>query len=149
MSINPYWLMKILNGEKKLEIRKTIPNAKFPIDVYLYCTKGDVKGAKKTMTIPQLKMLGRVVAKFTLNKVEEIELYWRGEEPYYKTNALSEKELLDKSCLYTFEDMCNYVAIKGYAWYIDNLVIFKEAMWLHDFKLEKPPISWQFVEVEQ
>lgn len=183
MSINPYWLMKILNGEKTLEIRKTVPNAKFPIDVYLYCTKGDVKGASNYMTIPQLRMLGRVVAKFTLNKVDKFEWnstsrdncgYWydSGEIFSYKGTGLN------------YEKMFDYVGSGvGYAWHIDKLKIFQETMWLYDFKpvkwdkcdvkdkkglyqcdkcpyggdwkdgcrykpLEKPPISWQFVEVE-
>lgn len=39
MAIKPQYLFKILNGEKTIEIRKTIPNCELPIDVYLYCTK--------------------------------------------------------------------------------------------------------------
>ena len=40
MSINPYWVAKILNGEKTVEVRR-----KFPKDyrgwVYIYCTKSN------------------------------------------------------------------------------------------------------------
>lgn len=38
MSIQPQWLEKILNREKLIEIRKTMPKCELPIDVYLYCT---------------------------------------------------------------------------------------------------------------
>ena len=45
ISIKPYWVAKILNGEKTIEIRK-----RFPKDyvgwVYIYCTKGKQKYAK-------------------------------------------------------------------------------------------------------
>lgn len=39
LSVQPQWLAKILNGEKKIEIRKAIPNLTPPYDVLLYCTK--------------------------------------------------------------------------------------------------------------
>ena len=39
ISIKPEWVEKILNGEKTIEIRKTMPNCELPIDVYIYCTK--------------------------------------------------------------------------------------------------------------
>lgn len=39
MSVQPKWLEKILNGEKTIEIRKTMPKCELPIDVYLYCTR--------------------------------------------------------------------------------------------------------------
>jgi predicted transcriptional regulator len=38
LSVQPQWLVKILNGEKTIEIRKSIPKCDYPIDVYLYCT---------------------------------------------------------------------------------------------------------------
>ena len=43
MAVQPKWLAKILNGEKSVEIRKTIPDCLKngePITVWLYCTKG-------------------------------------------------------------------------------------------------------------
>ena len=40
ISIRPEFVEKILNGKKTIEIRKTEPNCKFPIKVYIYCTKG-------------------------------------------------------------------------------------------------------------
>lgn len=39
ISIRPEWVAKILNKEKTIEIRKTAPKCKLPVDVYIYCTK--------------------------------------------------------------------------------------------------------------
>lgn len=39
LSVKPKHLVKILNGEKTLEIRKTIPKCELPCRVWLYCTK--------------------------------------------------------------------------------------------------------------
>ena len=43
ISIKPKWVAKILNGEKTIEIRKTMPKCDLPIDVYIYCTWGTGK----------------------------------------------------------------------------------------------------------
>lgn len=39
ISIQPQWVEKILNGEKTIEIRKTMPKCELPCKVYIYCTK--------------------------------------------------------------------------------------------------------------
>ena len=42
LSVKPEHLHKILTGQKTIEIRKSMPKCDYPIDVYLYCTKGDI-----------------------------------------------------------------------------------------------------------
>jgi hypothetical protein len=42
ISIRPEWVEKILNGEKTIEIRKSMPKCELPIDVYIYCSKDDM-----------------------------------------------------------------------------------------------------------
>ena len=42
ISIKPKYVAKILNGEKTIEIRKTMPKD-LPIDVYIYCPKDKEK----------------------------------------------------------------------------------------------------------
>lgn len=98
MSIKPQWLEKILKGEKTIEIRKTMPKCKLPIEVYLYCTKGkeylyydnvshgyfinkpkDERYNNDEESITMMnreynsecctKLNSKVVAKFTLNKI--------------------------------------------------------------------------------
>jgi predicted transcriptional regulator len=136
ISIKPKWVAKILNGEKTIEIRKSIPKCDLPIDVYIYCTK---QKAQLTYRIKDNKFDihdnnkpcywgGKVIAKFTLNKVEEIRF---DDEETQRKACLTEDELFD----YLFvnepyhEDMK-----KGYAWHIDNLVIFDKPKELCEFR---------------
>lgn len=39
LSIRPEWCVKILNGEKTVEIRKNRQKLKPPFKCYIYCTK--------------------------------------------------------------------------------------------------------------
>lgn len=171
ISIKPKYVVKILNGEKTIEIRKTMPECDLPIDVYIYCTK-DKKYANLINRGGFLT--GMVVAKFTLNKVEDIELnknHFVNEQ--YSTDELNYEELLEKSCL-TYRELDNYLQCEvGYAWHIDNLVIFDKPKELSEFykvghyedlddcftdekqingkwciPLTKAPMSYCYVEVE-
>lgn len=191
LSIKPKWVSKILNGEKTIEVRKSKPKCDLPIDVYIYCTKEEYlyrtnKGyfsSKKPLEVGKgtdysfaYSDEGKVVAKFTLNKVEEI--YFENhksiycDDPLYpETDSLSYDELLDKSCTkalpYGETEIGNYIGEKGYAWHISNLVIFNRPRELSDFKhctektcvygkchkymhclkpLTKAPQSWRFIE---
>ena len=177
ISIKPKWVAKILNGEKTIEIRKTMPKCDLPIDVYIYCTKDKPraimtdKGCVVANTLEvggnsQYKsaysLSGKVVAKFTLDKVGEIKF--------------DDKEVQRKACL-TEDELFEYLFVnepyhedmkKGYAWHISNLVIFDKPKELSEFKipcdfkcpklgccychkntrLTKAPQSWCYVEVE-
>ena len=185
ISIKPKWVAKILNGEKTIEIRKTKPNVDLPVDVYIYCTKDKdilclidnvwntlkvIKGRKLTS-----EFFGKVLAKFTLNKVEKItpEMW----------SPIKEKEVLNSACLNEFE-LLDYISKNNgepdnpfYAWHISNLVIFDKPKELSEFRkysgvphgyvdeiikytrkitnnpniplddqLTKAPQSWQFIE---
>ena len=159
ISIRPNWVSKILNGEKTIEIRKSMPKCDFPIDVYIYCTK-DKKYANLINRGGFLT--GMVVAKFTLNKVDE----------FYGLDNIG----LAMACL-TREELERYIKGKvGYAWHIDNLEIFDKPkelsdfsrfgisayyekhagtnigyleFWngIYEFKLTTPPQSWCYIEV--
>ena len=139
ISIKPKYVADILNGKKTIEIRKTIPqeyldycidsDKKVPIEVYIYCTKekpfitgiynhehkivyGDIENKKRNVN-------GKVVAKFTLNNVED----------FYNLDNIS----LAMACL-TKEELNNYLKGKiGYAWHIDNLEIFDKPKELSEF----------------
>ena len=98
ISIKPKWVAKILNGEKTIEVRKTKPNVELPIDVYIYCTKN--REMAKMCKYPCDKEtkaflnLGKVVAKFTLNKVEEIKGYNDGYDLYFHTDTMGIYDIL-------------------------------------------------------
>lgn len=163
ISIQPKWLEKILNGEKTLEIRKTMPKCDLPIDVYIYCTKGkfalnhyekkrgykdyymSTKGWKK-----ETEINGKVVAKFTLNNIFKTEYTVFTGNTYddvfdFKYDISTED--LEASCL-TITELEDYGGIQDlYLWMIDNLKIFDEPKDLSDFTRGNVPQSWCYVEV--
>ena len=146
MSIQPKWLAKILDGEKTIDIRKTMPKCELPIDVYLYCTKGkkylhhdhmfltdnDRLFLSSKIELPRGFILnGKVVVKFTLNKVEEV--VDNGSSYRINNDVAHTNEVARNSCL-DFKEMKEYLGGKnGYAWHIDNLVIFDKPKELSDF----------------
>lgn len=168
ISIKPKYVAKILNGEKTIEIRKTMPKCDLSIDVYIYATKrqnlvlgdnfyGDwvteytiTRGwSKENVERIWGNLSGKVVAKFTLNKVEEIKQWYQPAESScyndyddweYETENLGEIELKQKSCLtstelyeYLGNDLSEYTKV-GYAWHISNLEIFDEPKELSEFR---------------
>jgi hypothetical protein len=171
LSVQPQWLAKILNGEKTVEIRKTVP--KLPCTVWLYCTKGgavllqDWGNAMIQNGIPQLN--GQIVAKFVLEKADKIqygfihdvvgaEVQDSGKNGYFITNGQIESARIG------YYELLKYGKTKPlFAWHIDSLVIFDKPMELkqfgtwdakrwhengtHWFPLNRAPQSWQYVEV--
>lgn len=193
ISIKPEWVEKILNGEKTIEIRKTIPKCVLPCKVYIYCTKSqkklltifrkgdliwsddkDEQRFDKTIFVKddyfsiadeRHRWLGKVVAEFTLNKVEEImyltdresvkkhgcwecklEDKWKIENGFNKSQFNPE----DYSNYYTEGSDDNYLIFyskvtgtelhnylkgqTGYAWHIDDLIIYDKPKELSDFE---------------
>ena len=142
ISIKPKWVKKILSGEKTLEIRKTAPKCELPCEVYIYCTKESKQYLKRskwlgypqedneffvesTNELESETFNGKVVAKFTLNKVEQIEndKLWE-----------IDRNFLERTCL-SFGELASYLSSRtGYAWHIDNLVIFDKPKELEEFK---------------
>lgn len=169
ISIQPKYVEKILNGEKTIEIRKTMPKCELPIDVYIYCTKARKPQQDKDcvredyLTVPhpwfkqhshikQQYVLGanygeclngKVVTKFTLKNVEQFYIFTEGLIQYW--NACN----LGKSCI-PYDGLVNYIGKgkNGYAWNIDNLEIFDIPKDLNEF-LVKAPESWCYVRKEK
>lgn len=172
ISIQPQWVEKILNGEKTIEIRKTMPKCKMPCKVYIYCTKG--KSDKDNLVVchsfPAIMPYnanGKVVAEFTLNTVKEYGYVYSPAmlmQGYYTRRG---KELdYSKTCLKLHEiekyaDDGKALPKPIYAWHIDNLKIYDKPKELSEFRHEKvlhygddvfyktvtrPPQSWCYVE---
>lgn len=165
ISIKPEWCEKILNGEKTIELRKTLPNCEYPIDVYIYCTKSDKylldwgyeENTKRKRwfcwnkkahhypfafyeeefgeKMPEL-FNGHILAKFTLPCGLLFDKY--------DAWMITEKAKVSK------EEFFEYKARKKeiYGWKIENLIVFKRPKELSEFGLKRPPQSWQYVEVE-
>lgn len=174
ISIKPKYVAKILNGEKTIEIRKTMPKCDLPIDVYIYCTKEKERLVKhrlanggisytlgKEFSYYDDDLNGKVVAKFTLKEIRLAKY-----QPYVDEASKMANKL---TCL-TDDELDKYLNKKdGYGWVIDNLEIFDEPKELSEFKrctekaciygkchkymhclkpLTKAPQSFMFIEVE-
>lgn len=161
ISIKPEYVAKILNGDKTIEIRKTMPKCELPCKVYIYCTKqgrplvyGDVRcsggyterytqtynWSKKDADMIWGNLQGKVVAEFTLNTVETIE----------KNQVYNASVLRHNGCLNIMQ-LHDYTKGKRFhAWHIDDLKIYDEPRELSDFvcrkPLKRPPQSWCYVE---
>lgn len=192
ISIKPEWVAKILNGEKILEIRKSMPKCELPCKVYIYETKGKILigehferskskenlyfgGKAKYITKKDYYFgKGKIVAEFTLNKIDLLIDCGFGIH-YVDTNYndLDLDYLTINSCL-TDEKIYLYLGLRknsgyyndGYAWHIDDLKIYDKPKNLNKFStilhrmkgkesrftshlLQRPPQSWCYVEEER
>jgi len=129
ISIRLEWVEKILNGEKTIEIRKTMPKCELPCKVYIYCTK-----PKKWYTVSECFMSsdeclfkqknkiwlsdsfewyedaeylnGKVVAEFTLNKVDILHIC----DPYVIVNDIQASwDYFEKHGFLTYEQIMDYL----------------------------------------
>lgn len=175
ISVKPEHVVKILNGEKTLEIRKSMPKCELPCKVYIYCNLSkrpmkdlccySLNGQKyKLMDKKEydedfaFSVNGFVVAEFILNKVEAFEV---GSQIWLISDEVREElnYIREKSCLSQIE-LIGYLGRKyGYAWHIEDLKIYDEPKDLRDFhriteyknsfafsRLKRPPQSWCYME---
>ena len=125
MSIRPQWVVKILNGEKTIEVRKHFPSD-YVGWVYIYCTKGKTTFEKTLARYHD----GKVVARFWCDKVEEI--IYSEEDCEWKTKSLCFEELLNKSL--THDYLLEYLGDNGgYAIHITKLEIFDKPKEISEF----------------
>lgn len=160
IAIKPKWCVKIMNGEKTIEVRKNkalasaiqkLIDEQGYADIYVYCSKSHYLGYVSN------RYVGKVVFKFHCYKVEEINRHFDSVGYSYKTKTLNNIELFENSCLNIIE-LDDYLNLqKGYAIYISDLEIFKPKD-LNEFSgirpsgltymLEKAPQNMCYVEVE-
>ena len=121
MSMKPEWWEKILSGEKTLEIRKSAPQSK------------DGRAFRWPLTVlVYVSGTGEVQGQFIC-------------PGWVKTNLL--EMLVDQSCV-PLEDLRAYA--KGgslYGWVVQNPEKFDEPAQLAELGLERPPVSWCYVEI--
>lgn len=168
VSIKPEWVQKILNREKTIEFRLTMPKYLLPCKVYIYCTKSkpnlcDRRNAGIKLadfefvnnpSSDDIVLNGKVVAEFTLNKVDKIGLadafrnygLWLMNDETVLED-LQIEQILSDSCL-TYNQLTDYIGCgdvenwtfeNGYAWHIDNLKIYDKPKELSKF--DRPEID--------
>ena len=158
ISIQPQYVEKILNGGKTIEIRKTMPKCELPCKVYIYCTKPKkwwafsnwgatsdelvwkIKDKVKMCNGLEVwdddckKLNGKVVAEFTLNKVDTLERDlndWLPKNRYDVSNDLLKNINLNQN------ELWNYGQGKTlYAWNIEDLEIYDNPKELSEFYIE-------------
>lgn len=162
ISVRPEWVEKILNGEKTIEIRKTMPKCELPIKCYIYCTKprrwfidspftmfsyeelwiqdGKIyNGKDDSLWKPDFnhyyRLNGKVVGEFTLNKVRDYVIRKQDNKFYWGFESKEDiMNLLNKSCL-NGDQIFNYIGDSNhcYAWHIDDLKIYDKPKELSEF----------------
>ncbi len=145
LSVQPEYACKILNGEKTLEIRKSVPKG-FVGWVNLYVTKGKTKlrdGSLHTNNGVYTDFNGKVVARFWFDEYDkyphEEEIpdgyeNYDGEWVDQSTYCYSvDDDDLGKMCL-SWEELEKYGKGKTlYAWHIKKLEVFDKPKELKDF----------------
>ena len=187
ISIKPEWVAKILNGDKTIEIRKTMPKTELPCKVYIYCTKEKSYMDRLVQnhngfyfTVRELVendaddyglyydvagRNGEVIAEFNLNKVEKIKfdtpMNFNSFNGGFGFTDTRYNFNLNKSCL-TENELFEYLGeptqikgeyhltyeLNGYAWHIEDLVIYDTLKELSEFGLTKAPQSYQYIKEE-
>jgi len=116
ISIQPKWCEKIMNLSKRWEMRKTRPKEPGPYMVYIYQTEG-----------------GGVIGTFVCDS-------------FFPVTPDDFNKAILNDCQLTMKEALEYAAGKMvYLWRIRSLVEYREPRPLSDFKLERPPQSWCYV----
>lgn len=158
-SLKPKTVANILNSNATLFISRDVRLYKATMKLiekqgyatfFMYCTKDketlvkndihkilEVETGKYKYGYGDEVLNGKIVAKFTLRKVEEIHESFEIDlgSPYYYENeeCLEEQACLDKLGIQDYLDMKD-----GYAYHIEDLVIFDKPKELREFKRPNP-----------
>lgn len=148
MSIHPKWCEKIFNGEKTIEVRKSVPKLETPFKVYVYQTKLKVKKGDSFMVVDALNEnlgCGKVIGEFVCDRIDEFDSEW-SEWAYACAPTdipcampMSEETAIkickEKACL-THEDIIDYFGDeewRAYFWHITEPKLFDKPRELGEF----------------
>lgn len=128
ISIKPKWCMKIANGEKTIEVRKTKPNLKTPFKCYIYMTMNGVPKFVYNKNLEKESIYdrdpntanGRVIGEFVCKGIMQ---------PFDSLRLMAKE-----SCL-TENELLNYSKGKTlYGWRIADLKIYDKPKELSELK---------------
>src|SRR5690554_420960 len=137
LSIQPKHLVNILNGNKTLELRKTVPKD-YKGWVYIYCTKGkkDILYKYKDSYYHTYILNGKVVARFWFDDYIAYK-YYEDDNSYFAKRpqdfGYGAEEVLERLCLSRDEFKAYGKGKDLYAWHIKKLEIFDEPKELSKF----------------
>ena len=165
LSVRPQWCEMIANGKKTIEVRKTIPKTPTPFKCYIYCTQGEEKWLAGIIGERQSQKLnGKVIGEFVCDKMYGIYYSMYPHDPlvFEEIGTLNRPDLQEKTCLSEIEIDDYLSGNNGYGWHISDLKIYdnpkelseftnlhKAGDWERSKKIERPPMSWCYVEEEQ
>lgn len=142
ISIQPKWCHRIIDGEKKIEVRKTKPKLATPFKVYIYCSAGSYDWRKDIWTtayrLPNSEitnMSQMVIGEFVCDCITPLYNVCTDEWRLLRGGLHEiEKQLVGMACL-TEEELHEYANGKYcYAWHISDLKIYNKPRELSDFK---------------
>ena len=151
MSIHPKWCEKIFNGEKTIEVRKSVPKLKTPFTVYVYQTKYKFEKGDSRLVVDAMNEItagGKVIGSFVCDYVAPIA---------YAMDGVADFIDCRNSCL-SPTDFVNYGKGKPlYGWHITEPKLFEKPKEVTEFMLgggwnagrfplTRPPQSWCYVE---
>ena len=135
MSIKPKWCELIKTGEKIDEIRKTRPKGRvFPERVLIYQTEN-----------------GGVIGEFTLRKLTFIQAWLDGDGTKHLGNTFGLRHCIPDHELFDYlykETTPGKPYSGGWAWRIEDLIIYDKPKSLNLYGIKRPPQSWRYVDYE-
>lgn len=131
ISIKPEWCDLIVSGQKIYEIRKTKPDtSNGPLRVFIYKTNN-----------------GGVIGEFTLRTCRYIQAWKDNWGIKHLGNTLGLRHCLEDDELFEYlyketEPWKPYPG--GWAWRIEDLIVYEKAKRLDLLGLKRPPQSWRY-----
>ena len=154
LSIRPKWVVKIANGKKTIEVRKTRPKLDTPFKCYIYCTLSKYPHEDFIATnypMPQFYGGGKVIGEFTCDRIYEIRKRGIPENFDYCYLSLNEwgnddieTEIRAISASCVSKEELNAYGAKApllYGWHISDLLIYDQPRELSEFQ-RACPNSW-------
>lgn len=145
LSLRPQWCEKIFNGEKTVEVRKTVPNLETPFTVYVYQTKIKFKVKNWQENFQSIVFTpnggveegnGKVIGSFVCDRVTCCQAYCGESGEKHLTNLFWDE--VKRTCL-TEHEMFDYIVGKGkkegtgWLWHITEPKLFDKPRELSEF----------------
>lgn len=152
----------IASGRKTIEVRKTRPKLETPFKCYIYCTKDSKDPDRLWVLNEQCRQKydglttvcanlakseshhegnGKVIGEFVCDEI----LQFNHDDYNSPAYDISDDDL-NRTCLFQ-EDLYKYASGKTlYGWHISDLIIYDEPRELSEYKINRPPQSWCYVE---